>query len=319
MKADLKFTLKQQWHKLLLPLAGALGKAGRRSRRVYDLLLFNRELELLETRLSYLDPIVDVFVIGESEQTFIGEAKPLWFAQNRERFKKYEKKIRHVIIPPPTPSDYTPTTRNLKTTEFYHRRMLRLGLEDAADRDIVLLSDADEIPSRRSVEQLIGLMRMGYPSAIFHMEWHLLYLNAVAVGYAGAAAGHPCEWLGTAGTTVANFKKLYASDTNQLWKFRWDEMRKCIFWIAPAGWHFSFLGGLPRLAQKQRDNAELVRDPAENAALRQHVVAQVQFEFRAMAGLFPAELQAHLGPLLALAGSEEQFQAELAQFDAGKI
>jgi hypothetical protein len=49
------------------------------------------------------------------------------------------------------------------------------------------------------------------------------------------------------------------------------------------------------------------------------VVAQVQFEFRAMAGLFPAELQAHLGPLLALAGSEEQFQAELAQFDAGKI
>jgi len=26
-----------------------------------------------------------------------------------------------------------------------------------------------------------------------------------------------------------------------------------------------------------------------------------------------------LGPLLALAGSEEQFQAELAQFDAGKI
>ncbi len=62
------------------------------TRRVYDLLLFNQELELLETRLSYLDPVVDVFVIGESEQTFIGEAKPLWFAQNRARFQKYEKK-----------------------------------------------------------------------------------------------------------------------------------------------------------------------------------------------------------------------------------
>jgi beta-1,4-mannosyl-glycoprotein beta-1,4-N-acetylglucosaminyltransferase len=321
MKPSLKFALKQKWHRWVLPVAGVLGKWDRPARRVYELLLFNRELELLETRLNYLDPVVDVFVLGESEQTFIGEAKPLWFAQNRARFQKFEKKIRHVVIPPPGSADYEVSGNdpNLKTTETYHRRMLRAGLTEARSRDVVLYSDADEIPSRQSVYRLIGLLRLGYPVAICQMDWHLLYLNAVAVGYAGAAAGRPCEWFGTAGTTMANFQHLYAADANRLWQFRWGEMSKCLFRIAPGGWHLSYLGGLERLAQKHRDNACRVRDPAENAALRRHEIAQVRFEFRDLAGLFPAELQAHLGPLLPLAGSEQQFARELAQYEAGDI
>ncbi len=207
----------------------------------------------------------------------------------------------------------------VKSTEHYHRRMLSAGLADARDQDIVLYSDADEIPSRRAVEQLIGVLRLGYPAAIFQMHWHLLYLNAVGVDYVGAAAGHPCEWFGTAGTTMENFRKVYAADANRLWQFRWGEMSKCLIRLAPGGWHFSYLGGLARLAQKQRDTAYKVRDPAKTAALRQHEIAQVRFEFREMAGLFPAELQAHLGPLLPLAGSEQQFARELAKYEVGAI
>jgi len=319
MKPSLKYALKQQWHRRVLPVAGVVGRADRPTRRVYDLILFNRELELLETRLHYLDPVVDVFVIGESAQTFIGEEKPLWFAQNRERFKKFEEKIRHVVIPPPEPQDYEMSynATELKTTEIYHRRMLGRGLAGARGRDIVLSSDADEIPSRRSVEQLIGLMRLGYPAAIFQMEWHLLYLNAVAAGYAESA--HPSVWLGTAGTTMANFQNLFAGDANRLWQYRWGEMQKCLFRITAGGWHFSFLGGLKRLAQKYRDNACRVRDPAELAGLRKHEIAHVRFEFRELAGLFPAELLEHLGPLQALAGDEAQFQRELAKYALGEI
>ena len=118
---------------------------------------------------------------------------------------------------------------------------------------------------------------------------------------------------------MANFQNMYAGDANQLWKYRWGEMRQCLFQITPGGWHFSFLGGLERLAQKYRDNAFRVREAAELAGLRRHEIAGVRFEFRELAGMFPAGLQAHLGPLLGLAGDEAQFQRELAKYALGEI
>jgi len=321
MSGNLKFAVKQLWHRLQLPVARRLGRAARKNRRVYDLVLFNRELELLEVRLGYLDPVVDVFVIGESETTFIGEKKPLWFAQNRERFKKYEGKIRHVVIPPPAPEDYETSASNpaVKSAEHYHRRALRAGVTDGRDEDVVLYSDADEIPSRAAVEQLIGLLQLGHAEAIFRMRWHVLYLNALAVAYVGPAAGHRCEWFGTVGTTVKNFRDKFDGDANRLWQFRWGEMNQCLIRILDGGWHFSYLGGLERLAQKQRDNAYRVRDPAEIAALHRREFASVKFEFRDSAGKFPAELEPHLAPIREMTGSEKQLAGELAKFAAEEL
>ncbi len=224
-----------------------------------------------------------------------------------------------MVIPDPAPGDYETSASNpaVKSTEHYHRRALGAGVTEARDDDVVLYSDADEIPKRSAVEQLAGLLKMGHPAAIFRMHWHVLYLNALAVAYVGPAAGHKCEWFGTVGTSAGRFRREFALDANRLWQFRWGEMNKCIFRIPDGGWHFSYLGGLERLAQKQRDNAYRVRDPAEMAALHRREFAQIKFQFAEGAGLFPAELVPHLGPLAGLAGSERQFRGATGEVGGG--
>ena len=70
--------------------------------KVFDVFLFFNELDLLEIRLNMLYPFVDHFVINEATQTFFGSDKPFYYLENKERFKKFEDKIIHNIIEPPT-------------------------------------------------------------------------------------------------------------------------------------------------------------------------------------------------------------------------
>ena len=70
--------------------------------KVFDVFLFFNELDLLEIRLNMLYPFIDYFVINEATQTFFGSDKPLYYLENKERFRKFEDKIIHNIIEPPT-------------------------------------------------------------------------------------------------------------------------------------------------------------------------------------------------------------------------
>jgi beta-1,4-mannosyl-glycoprotein beta-1,4-N-acetylglucosaminyltransferase len=68
--------------------------------------MFFNELDLLELRLNILDPYVDYFVISEATITFSGKAKPLYYLENKIRFKKFEDKIIHNIVND-TPNNFT--------------------------------------------------------------------------------------------------------------------------------------------------------------------------------------------------------------------
>jgi len=64
----------------------------------YDITTFFNELDLLELRLNILDRHVDKFIITEAEETFSGFSKPLYYAENKERFTKWNDKIIHNIV-----------------------------------------------------------------------------------------------------------------------------------------------------------------------------------------------------------------------------
>ena len=66
--------------------------------KIFDTFLFFNELDILEIRLNILYPHIDYFVINESVETFSGDSKPLYYFENRKRFKKFEDKIIHNII-----------------------------------------------------------------------------------------------------------------------------------------------------------------------------------------------------------------------------
>ena len=56
---------------------------------VIDAFPFNDELDMLELRLGTLDAVVDYFVLVESPRTFSGMPKPLYYAENKDRFAKW--------------------------------------------------------------------------------------------------------------------------------------------------------------------------------------------------------------------------------------
>lgn len=63
------------------------------STRVLDAVLMSSELDLLEIRMNELDSVVDRFFIVESNTTFTGLPKKTYFADNKDRFSKFEHKI----------------------------------------------------------------------------------------------------------------------------------------------------------------------------------------------------------------------------------
>jgi beta-1,4-mannosyl-glycoprotein beta-1,4-N-acetylglucosaminyltransferase len=124
--------------------------------KIYDVFSFFNELDLLEIRLNILDNHVDYFVITESRQTFCGDDKPLYYEENKERYKKWHHKIIHHIMPD-FPQDQEHFQKALKSPnvgdgaenwlrEFYQKEAPIRALENiCSDDDIIFISDLDEI------------------------------------------------------------------------------------------------------------------------------------------------------------------------------
>jgi beta-1,4-mannosyl-glycoprotein beta-1,4-N-acetylglucosaminyltransferase len=125
--------------------------------RIIDAFLFDSEISLLEHRLAETYDLIDLFVLVEAGETFQGKAKAMTFGSQRDRFSKYAAKIRHVALPhlavPAPGGAVDPWDR-----ERFQRDAILFALPDAREDDMLLLLDADEIPSR---ELLIRLRRDG--------------------------------------------------------------------------------------------------------------------------------------------------------------
>jgi beta-1,4-mannosyl-glycoprotein beta-1,4-N-acetylglucosaminyltransferase len=119
---------------------------------VYDLAPFLNELDALLWRLHILDPVVDVFVVSEAEQTFGGFPKPLYLDTVwHDDLRPWWSKLRYIKVPTlPKP---TASARDQYTVEDPMRKALLWGITDAADSDLVLISDVDEIPDPDQVHR----------------------------------------------------------------------------------------------------------------------------------------------------------------------
>ena len=149
-------------------------------KKVIDCFLFFQEVDLLEIRLKYLDPYVDIFIIVEACQTFTGVDKRFVFEENKERYADFLDKIVYYKI---TDShlNYDSVISHLrrvdsetsnKVSQFmegyshfpkdelhwvldaYHKNCMHFPLaEIAKDNDIIFFSDIDEIPSKEIFTQ----------------------------------------------------------------------------------------------------------------------------------------------------------------------
>lgn len=226
----------------------------RDGRALYDCFPFFNELELLDLRLHLLDQVADRFVLVEATRTHQGERKPLYFHQNRDRFRRFLDRIIHVVV-----DDYPETSGSDPwTLENHQRRCIARALRDAHAEDVVVLSDVDEIPDPAKLR--MWKSRRGV--TIFDQRLHYYYLNYVL-------AGDPYDWIGARPVMVSVAEApedlqllrdlsltLFSGKARGLGsvyqRLRHWQLRKryAVRVVEKGGWHFTYCGGIRAIQRK---------------------------------------------------------------------
>ncbi|KAH8481673.1 hypothetical protein H0E87_029240 [Populus deltoides] len=122
--------------------------------RVFDAIIFSNELDILEIRWQELYPYITKFVILESNTTFTGIPKPLFFDSNRSRFAFAKEKIVHGVFSGRIAA--RGKNEDPFVLEFEQRKAMSglLRSSGISHGDLIIMSDADEIPSPHTLKLL---------------------------------------------------------------------------------------------------------------------------------------------------------------------
>jgi len=129
-----------------------------RRRRLFSFILFNTEFDMLDLYLSEYYNIIDYFVIYESNSTFSGLPKPLYFTRTlleTDRYDKYKDKLI------PLPCEIIVNEDNGRGTalpkeHMARREVIEKGLRSVQARhgDLFIHSDLDEMPKAHILTRL---------------------------------------------------------------------------------------------------------------------------------------------------------------------
>ena len=143
---------------------------------IIDCFPFFNEFDLLEIRLNELKDVVDMFVLTEATLTYQGNKKPLYFDDNKSRFSDFN--IAHIICDGYSGVDVS----NPWAIEQYQRysgvSFIRQGIKPDA-KDVILLSDCDEIWRAEKVKQLAETDGWTYAAA--WMALFEYYMDCICV------------------------------------------------------------------------------------------------------------------------------------------
>ncbi len=222
--------------------------------KIYDCFNFFNELDILEIRLNTLYDHIDYFVIVESNVRHNGDHKIFYLEEYKERFEKfYDKIISYKIFD--TPHDFvnlnqtddvelnkiysyikTQTNRFNRWTQsdygrdFFQKESVRRPLINCEDDDIIIFSDADEIPNpklinelrKKEIRSIIGLKQNMY----------CYYLNVLKEK----------DWIGSKILPYGVLKNISLNEVR-------GDNSLCEL-VEGGGWHFSFMGGKEMVKNK---------------------------------------------------------------------
>jgi tetratricopeptide (TPR) repeat protein len=210
-------------------------------RKVFDLLMFNNETEVLRAKLSEESPWVDRFVIVEARQTFTGAPKPLHFERAKSEFAAFADKITHVVVDAFPAWATTPWAR-----DFYQRDMALSGASgQMAVDDLVMVTDADEIVDRGALDRFNGEF------AAMRMDSFRFFLNC------RSTQGTQRTGVLMRAGQLQRFGSSFARFVLRNSRFVQD--------LDDCGWHFSSMGDAAGIALKMQSYAH-----QEHAQLDEH-------------------------------------------------
>lgn len=246
-------SMRQRFAKLMEPLQGIprqttlldtddMSPVNKRI-RIIDGFTFYNEVDMLEFRLRYLDPYVDLFLIVEADHKFNGEPKPFVLQELMQspRFAWIKDKVRINSLYIDTsnlklterPQHYDPAADFWKI-ESAQRNGIRLSTMEPDDW--LLMGDVDEIPNPDVLERLRNdrLYRdwAGLEPRI--LRQHFFYYNPFCLKEE--------TWAGTALLSAPVASRLSNQEVRDL-RYSWQG-------IEAGGWHFSYFMSPDQIADK---------------------------------------------------------------------
>ena len=223
--------------------------------KIFDCFMFYDEDLLLNLRLNILDQHVDFFVIVESKYFHNGKERQLKF--DIKKYKKFESKIIYIIHESETvgihkidkEDNETMTSHKLITNahlrENDQRNHISKGLSNAADDDLILISDVDEIPNFESIKlEKIKNQIIMFEQNIFYYKLNRYLPNFTWYGTKGCKKKYlkSPQWLRNIKNKRFLFWRLDTlfSDTKYINKY----------FVNNGGWHFSNLKNADELELK---------------------------------------------------------------------
>lgn len=208
--------------------------------KIIDGFLFFNEFDILKLRLSYLNEVVDHFVILESNYTFSGKLKPYYldeiFDDIPDKIKnkiirlKYEPDINQFCFPKNV--NECDLTNDHWKLENEQRKYFEYALKNFSSDDLFMLSDVDEIPRK----ELIQNFKNNQLSDNFCCVANCLmfYYNFTTFNYN--------NWPGTIFSNTSNFLQK-GCDYFRNQRFKLPSINE-------GGWHFSYFGDIEKIKQK---------------------------------------------------------------------
>jgi hypothetical protein len=222
--------------------------------KIYDCFLFFNEFELLKIRLTEMAPYVDKFVLVEAKETFRGDPKPLYYAENQEFFKEWQDKIIHVVI-----EDRVAVKKPMHRERFQRNQIFR-GLKDCKRNDIILISDVDEIVRRSDLSKITAPLISGKAKTVLcYQKMYTCFLNR-----------YQSMWPGTTALTFRALQKQYKSSPTLVRRKRTKDHP---YLVENVGWHFSYMGGIEQMLKKL---AAFSHAEIDNPEHRQFFISQFQ-------------------------------------------
>ncbi len=240
--------------------------------KLFDCFTFFNELDVLEIRLAELYDVVDYFVIVEATLSFSGKPKALVFQENATRFARYAQKIIHVVV-----EDMPVDATNAWDREYFQRDAILRGLSGAKLDDIVMISDADEIPRAAIIAEIREKNLARGSIVLLMLDQFCFRMNLQAKGFVWSKGTRLLEKKyvsspqAVRALRVRTRKKAYQDYIDPL-RLRLEILQRFGRYLTPrfmprAGWHFGFMGGndairlkIQSYSHQELNRAELLSD-----------------------------------------------------------
>ena len=201
--------------------------------KIIDCFTYFDEEIILDLRLNILNSYVDKFVITEGKFDHRGRKRKTIF--NIDKFKQFKDKIIYIKV-----EDF-PSLNDPWSMLRHQRNKILSSLKQFNEEDYILISDVDEIPNPKSIEEFFKSQKK---IGIFKQKMYYYKFNILNCTES--------DWFGS---KICKKKHLKSPDWLRGLKpkiypwWRLDKERS-IQIINNGGWHFSFLYNPEGIAKK---------------------------------------------------------------------